>query len=259
MNPAPPVTSTFIVRFAVLGTSAREAASLPASADDSVRLRPSSAAFPDAYRAGRREAPRPDDVVPARRGRRRRDVRARRGRGAAGRRGRGARRLAGELPPLRDRLRRRHRQQPARRAVEGACAAAVLPLVRARCAQGGTRSGRRPRALASERRSRAGDREAGRAPALGLGCGPRVACSTARAVARPPCARRRLCVDGPRGRRAITWGPRCARHRARREDSRLRGRARRAAPRPLRRPPLRGEGRARAGGGCCRAPARRRR
>ena len=106
MNPAPPVTSTFIVRFAVLGTSAREAASLPASADDSVRLRPSSAAFPDAYRAGRREAPRPDDVVPARRGRRRRDVRARRGRGAAGRRGRGARRLARELPPLRDRLRR---------------------------------------------------------------------------------------------------------------------------------------------------------
>ncbi len=39
MNPAPPVTSTFIVRFAVLGTSAREAASLPAPADGSVRRR----------------------------------------------------------------------------------------------------------------------------------------------------------------------------------------------------------------------------
>ena len=50
MNPAPPVTSTFIVRFAVLGTSAREAASLPASADDSVRRRgPSSCGVPRAH------------------------------------------------------------------------------------------------------------------------------------------------------------------------------------------------------------------
>ena len=44
MNPAPPVTSTFIVRFAVLGTSAREAASLPAPADGPARRRGRSAA-----------------------------------------------------------------------------------------------------------------------------------------------------------------------------------------------------------------------
>ena len=61
---------------------------------------------------------RPDDVVPARR---RDDVAghfvadAGRARARAGRRGR--RRLAGELPALRDRLRRRHRPEPARRAV----------------------------------------------------------------------------------------------------------------------------------------------
>ena len=66
------------------------------------------------------EGRRPDDVVPAARGRRRRDVRPRRGRGAS--RGRASTVdvvSPAQLPPLRHRLRRRDRQQPARGAVEG--------------------------------------------------------------------------------------------------------------------------------------------
>ena len=76
-------------------------------------------------RRGRGEGARADDVVSALGGRRRGRVRRRRGRGAAGRRCRGACRLAGRLPPLRHRLRRRHRPEPAREAVARRGGAAV--------------------------------------------------------------------------------------------------------------------------------------
>ena len=83
MNPAPPVTSTFIVRFAVLGTSAREAASLPARRTPRETARMVPCGVQGRISSRDHADPRPDDVVPARRGRRHRDVRARRRGGAA--------------------------------------------------------------------------------------------------------------------------------------------------------------------------------
>ena len=92
--------------------------------------------FATGWPAAAREARRPDDVLPARPGRRRRELRARRGRGSACRGARRTRRLTGELPALRHRVRRRDREQPAARAVEGRAAPAVPPVVRGRGAAG---------------------------------------------------------------------------------------------------------------------------
>ena len=70
---------------------------------------------------------------------------------ARGRGGRG--RLAGVVPPLRDRLRPRDRREPAPAAVARAAAAGVPLQLRAGGAAGGARRRPRPRALAPVRRS----------------------------------------------------------------------------------------------------------
>ena len=86
-------------------------------------------------------------------------------RAGAGRGGRG--RLAGVLPPLRDRVRARDRRQPAPAAVARAAAAGVPLQLRVGGAAGRPRRRPRPRALAPVRARRARDREAVRRPALG--------------------------------------------------------------------------------------------
>ena len=139
----------------------------------------------------------------------------------------------------------------------------ALPLfllgVRARGAQGLARRRRRARALAALGAPGARDREAVRAPALGLRRRPRAAGAAARASPRPPRPRRRL---SPRRRSPRTPArserATCASSRAA-FGSRRRSRAGRAAARPLRRAPLGGEGRARARGGRTWPAARRRR
>ena len=119
--------------------------------------------------AAAREGRRPDDVVSARTGRRRRVLRADAVEAPAGGGGRGARRLAGDVPPLRDRLRRRDREQP-----PGARRGRSLLLPRSSSRSRARRGGRRADAdvvhahwLPSALRG-AGDRQAVRAPALGL-------------------------------------------------------------------------------------------
>ena len=102
---------------------------------------------------------RPDDVVPARAGRRRRRLRARRGRAPARGRDRGRRRLAGLVPALRARVRARDRREPP---AQARGSRSLLPLFLASYARAARRAarGRRPRAraLASVRAPGARDR-----------------------------------------------------------------------------------------------------
>ena len=192
-----------------------------------------------------------DDVAGALRPRRRASSS-----GLRGRRRRG--RLAGVVPPLRDRLRRRDRRTT--------CGARpwkllLLPAFLVSFARGGAAggAGRRPRSrpLASLGAAGAGHRTAVRAPALGLGrraratrrCGWRVGSFGARASS--SVASTALAARRPRARR-----PRRARDPERRRRSpRRSARARRAAARALRRSALRGEGRPRPRGGGGRPPA----
>ncbi len=203
---------------------------------------------------------RPHDVVPALARRRRRRVRRRAGRGAPRGRRRGRRRLAGRLPPLRDRLRRRDRPEPAGAARGSSRALPLFLVARSRWRRGGrladadvvhahwlpsALAGARDRASRSCCRSGA---PTSSSPAARRGS-PRPLLRRARVVV----AASPFLADGAaRARRARGAGDP-----ERRRDPRRGRRARRAAARALRRPAERGEGDPRVPRGDRGAAARR--
>ena len=188
-------------------------------------------AVPVVFARAANEGRRPDDVVPARR----RTTSpgsfvasAVEGVRALRRRRRG--RLARVVPRLRHRLRRRHRAEPARRAVEARARAGVPRRVRARRASRGARRRPRARALDPVGDRRARDGQAVRAAGVGDGRRARASGARARAAAAARRAARDRGVDVPRRRGARA---RCARG-ARRSRSACRSRTR-SPRRPSRR------------------------
>ena len=151
-----------------------------ASGSTAARALPSSRRSCTSSREGRR----PDDVVPAVRGRRSRTVRGRRRRAAARARRRGGGRVAGVFPPLRCRVRRGRRRESAQASVARPRAAALSRLVRARRPARGAGRGRRPRALAAGGRSGARDAAPRRADRARDGRGARAPRASARARGR---------------------------------------------------------------------------
>ena len=206
-----------------------------------------AAALPVVFgrRARAREGRRPDDVVPARAGRRRRRLRARRGRAPARRR---ASRSRSSRP-------RRSGTSGSRTGTgsRGTCGdgrgrsllAAALPRSRTRGRRAGprgtrtssTRTGFPPRSRRCRHGSRSSSSSGGRTPSSR---GARRWAARTLVAAGP---RRRLPLRGARRRRARARRARGTRRPERRRDPGVGRRAGRAAARPLRRPPLGGEGR----------------
>src|SRR6266540_4307976 len=207
-----------------------------------VDLEPGFARREQTAARGAREGRRPDHVLPALRGGRRRPVRRRCGlpTAEAGRGGGG--RLAGNVSPLRDRVRVGDCGESAGAPRAGAAAAVDALVVRPGGAGGRARCGSRPRALAAGGRRRARDPEAVRAPALGDGRGARAPGAAGGERNRPARADRRLRLERARRRRSCARRPRRARDPERRRDP-FRGRPGGGPARSaVRGPPVAGEG-----------------
>ena len=140
-------------------------------------------------------------------------------------------RLARDVPPLRDRLRRRHRQQPPPASMARLRAPAVPPLLHAGCAARGERRRRRPCPLAAVGDPGARDRGGRSCSSSGartsrsravLGGSARVARASCRLVV---CASRALAEDarvlGARDVRVVPSGVACRRRCRRRTSLRM--------------------------------------
>src|SRR5437764_1270158 len=209
------------------------------------RYRPSS----DSACRRRHEGDSPDDFLSAHAGGRRGPLGRGCGRARAPARRRGRGRLAARLPPLRDRLRLRHRREPAPPAGPRVARAADAARTGARGPARLARRRPRARALAAAR----WDRDAARAPLRRPALGDGRRAGAAGAVARPPDPAPRA-ADARRLERARRRCPRARRGRGARDWERRRSAADRrrgghAARGALRGPALGREGNPRSARG----------